>query len=125
MEVRTSVASNGNLALVTHVGVSSVFSLFPSMQPSPYKHSGEALAQVAQRGGGCPTLGDTQGQAGWGSEHLTELWVFLFTAGGLDQMAFTSPIQLKSFHGLQHEDSDTKPYSQMHSIPTPSPSLLR
>ena len=29
---------------------------------------GEALAQVAQRGGGCPVLGDTQGQAGWGSE---------------------------------------------------------
>ena len=32
--------------------------------------SGEALAQVALRGGGCPAPGDTQGQAGWDSEHL-------------------------------------------------------
>ena len=30
--------------------------------------SGEALAQVAQRGGGCPIPGDIQGQAGQGSE---------------------------------------------------------
>jgi len=29
----------------------------------------EALAQVAQRGDGCPMPGDTQGQAGWGSGH--------------------------------------------------------
>ena len=28
------------------------------------------LAQVAQRGGGCPVPGDAQGQAGRGSEHL-------------------------------------------------------
>ena len=33
-----------------------------------YSKGGEALAQVAQRGGGCPIPGDTQGQAGWGSE---------------------------------------------------------
>ena len=33
----------------------------------------EALAQFAQVSGGCPTSGDTQGQAGWGSEHLMEL----------------------------------------------------
>jgi len=33
-----------------------------------YSTGGEALEQVAQRGGGCPILGDTQGQAGWGSE---------------------------------------------------------
>jgi len=26
------------------------------------------VAQVAQRGGGCPIPGATQGQAGWGSE---------------------------------------------------------
>jgi len=32
--------------------------------------STEALAQVAQRGGGCPILGDIQGQAGPGCEHL-------------------------------------------------------
>ena len=29
---------------------------------------GEALEQVAQRGGGCPAPGDIQGQAGWGSK---------------------------------------------------------
>ena len=46
-----------------------------------YHQGGEALAQVAQRGGGCPIPGDTQGQAGWGSEHLMELWVSLFSAG--------------------------------------------
>jgi len=34
------------------------------------KKCSEALAQVAQGGGGCPICGDTQGQAGWGSEHL-------------------------------------------------------
>ena len=30
---------------------------------------GEALEQVAQRGGGSPILGDSQGQAGWGFEY--------------------------------------------------------
>ena len=30
-----------------------------------YDQGGEALAQVAQRGGGCPVPGDIQGQAGW------------------------------------------------------------
>ena len=29
---------------------------------------GEALAQVAQRGCGCPIPGSVQGQAGWGFE---------------------------------------------------------
>jgi len=43
--------------------------------------SGESLAQVAQRCSGCPILGDTQGQAGWGSEHLIDLKVSLFVAG--------------------------------------------
>jgi len=38
-----------------------------------YRKSVEAVAQVAQRGGGCPIHGDTQGQAGWDSEHLMEL----------------------------------------------------
>ena len=37
--------------------------------------------QVAQRGGGCPILGDQQGQAGPGSEHVMEVQVSLFTAG--------------------------------------------
>ena len=36
-------------------------------------------------------LGDRQGQPGWGSEHLVELWVSPFTAGELDQMAFQVP----------------------------------
>ena len=35
-----------------------------------------------------PIPADTQGQAGWGSEHLMELQVSLFSAGVLDQMAF-------------------------------------
>ena len=30
-----------------------------------YNKCGEALEQVAQRGGGCPIPGDTKGQAGW------------------------------------------------------------
>ena len=33
-----------------------------------------------------------------GSEHLMELWVSLFIAGGLDQMAFKGPFQLKPFY---------------------------
>ena len=32
-----------------------------------------ALPQAAQRGGGCPIPGDTQGQVGPSSEHLIEL----------------------------------------------------
>ena len=40
------------------------------------------------RGSGYPIHGDTQGQTGRGSEHLIELWVSLFSAGGLDQMTF-------------------------------------
>ena len=34
--------------------------------------------------GGCPILGETQGQAGPCSEHLMELWVSLLIAGELD-----------------------------------------
>ena len=45
---------------------------------------GDALAQVAQRGGGCPIPGDIQGQVEWGSEHLMEPWVSLFIAEELD-----------------------------------------
>jgi len=33
-----------------------------------YDEGGETLAQVSQRGGGCPIPGDIQGQVGWGSE---------------------------------------------------------
>ena len=50
-----------------------------------YNQGGETLAEADQRGGGCPIPGDTQGQAGWGSEHLMELWVSLFIEGELDQ----------------------------------------
>jgi len=35
-----------------------------------YYNGSEALAQVAQRAGGCCVSGDTQGQAGVGYEHL-------------------------------------------------------
>ena len=38
-----------------------------------FSKSNEALAQVAQRCSGCPVPGDTQGQAGQGSENLIEL----------------------------------------------------
>jgi len=34
-------------------------------------------------------------QAVWGTEHLMELWVSLFIAGGLGYMAFQGPFQLK------------------------------
>ena len=34
-----------------------------------YDKGGEALKQVAQRGGGCPVPADTQGHAAGGSEH--------------------------------------------------------
>ena len=36
--------------------------------------------------------------AGPGSEHLMELWVFLLLAGELDQMAFKGPFQLKQLY---------------------------
>jgi len=67
-----------------------------------YSKGGEALTQAAQRCGGCPIPGDTQGQAGWGCEQLMELWVSLFTTGERDRMAFKGPFQLNqllSFHG--------------------------
>ena len=63
--------------------------------------SSEALAQIAQRGGRCPITADTQGEAGWGSEHLMELWVSLLIAGQLHQMAFKGPFQLSDSIKLQ------------------------
>ena len=33
-----------------------------------YNEGDETLAQVAQRGSGCPIPGKIQGQVGWGSE---------------------------------------------------------
>jgi len=47
--------------------------------------------------------GDTQGQAGRGSEHLVELWVLLVIAGEWDQMAFKGPFQLKPFYGFHSQ----------------------
>jgi len=49
-----------------------------------YSEGSEALARVVQRGGGNLIPGDTQGQAGQGSEHLIQLCVFLFIAQELD-----------------------------------------
>ena len=49
-----------------------------------YAKGDEALAQVAQKVGGCPVPGYIQSQAGRGSEHLKELSVSLFIAGELD-----------------------------------------
>ena len=69
------------------------------------------MAQAAQRGGGCPVPGDTQGQAGWDSEHLMELWVSPFTVEELDQMAFKSAFQLKWFYDSMIIQQADKSYS--------------
>ena len=50
--------------------------------PVPNK-SGEALEQIAQRGGGCPILGDIQGQAGWGPEQPDLAESVLFHSGAV------------------------------------------
>ena len=42
--------------------------IWTGYKESFFNKSNEALAQVAQRGGGCLVPGDIQGQAGWGSE---------------------------------------------------------
>jgi len=40
-----------------------------------------------------------QPRSGWrGSEHLMELWVSLFSAGGLEQIVFSGSFQLKRFY---------------------------
>lgn len=43
-----------------------------------YIKGSEAMAQVAQIGGGCPDPGGTKGQTGRSSVHLTELQASLF-----------------------------------------------
>ena len=43
------------------------------IKKSFYNKGREALAQSAQRAGGCPIPRDTQGQPGWGSEPLLKL----------------------------------------------------
>ena len=47
-----------------------------------YSKGSEALAQVAQRGGGCPIPGDSQGQAGGALSTLIELQASLFIGVG-------------------------------------------
>jgi len=49
-----------------------------------YNKSSEAQKQIAQRDGGFLSPGDFQGQAGWGAEHLINLWVSQFIVGELD-----------------------------------------
>lgn len=51
----------------------------------------EALDQIVQGGRGCPIPGDMQSQVGGAPSTLIELWLSLFFAGGLDQMAFKDP----------------------------------
>ena len=60
--------------------------------------SSRLRTDFAQRGGGFPIPADIHGQAGWGSEHLLELWVSLFIAGVLDKITFKDPFQLKQFY---------------------------
>lgn len=67
------------------------------MENAFYNSGGEAVKQVAQRGGGCPLLGDTQGQAAQCSEQPDLLQVSLFIVAELDQVAFEGPFQLKRF----------------------------
>lgn len=55
---------------------------------------GEALGQFAQRGGGSPVHGDTQGQVGPGSEHL----IVPVHCRGVDQITFKCHFQIKQFN---------------------------
>lgn len=50
------------------------FSFLPATLPT-------IMEQVAEGGGGCLGPGDTQGQAGWGSEHPIKLPASPFIAG--------------------------------------------
>lgn len=59
------------------------------------KALGEAVEQFTHRSGGCPVLGNIQGQVGQGSEYLLELWLSMFVAGELDWMTFECPFQFK------------------------------
>ena len=76
--------------------------LFGSEGKASFNKGGEALAQVAQRCGGCPVLRDSQGQAGRGSEHLLEPWESLLIARRLDWMAFRGPFQLKQLYDFMN-----------------------
>jgi len=56
----------------------------PTLREGCQIKGGEALAQVAQRCGGSPVLGDIQGQVGPDADHLIELQMSVFIAGELD-----------------------------------------
>ena len=59
---------------------------------------GKTLAQVAQRGGGCPIPADIPGQAGCGSGHSDLVEGVPAHCRGLDWMSFGCPFQPKLFH---------------------------
>lgn len=62
-----------------------------------HNEDGETWEQIAQRGGLCPIPRNIQGQAGEGSEQLTELITSLLVPWGLDQLTFKgSSIQKQS-----------------------------
>ena len=60
-----------------------------------YSTGGEALEQVAQRGGGCPILGDTQGQTGQCSEHPDLAVGVLVHCRGVGLDTLKDPFQLR------------------------------
>jgi len=64
-----------------------------------------------------PIPADTQGQPGWGSEHLIELQMFLFTAGDLDQVAFKGTFQLKEIWHLDYSYNDLPGNTKIHCKP--------
>lgn len=55
-------------------------------------------SEAAQRGGGCPSSGNIQGQAGQGSEQPDLLKFSLIIAGGLGYVAFKGHFQPKGFY---------------------------
>ena len=71
-----------------------------SVQDLLYNNGGEAPERVAQRVGGCSVLGDslTKVRLDRVLSYPTGLYVSLFIAGRLVQMAFQGPFQMKQFY---------------------------
>ena len=63
-----------------------------------YNQGGETLAEVDQRGGGCPIPGDTQGQAGWGSEQPDGAVGVPAHCRGLNWVILRGLLQIKGFY---------------------------
>jgi len=63
-----------------------------------YAEGGETLAQVAQRGGRCPSPGNTQGQVGWSLEQPDPGEDVPAHCRGLGWMASEGPFQPKAFY---------------------------